>query len=59
MDYNLLNLCIWIDKSKIRWDVLSQNPNAIHLLEQNFGKINWEYLSFNPNAIHLLEQKLD
>jgi exonuclease V gamma subunit len=41
------------------WDMLSRNPNAIHLLEQNPEKINWEYLSGNPNAIHLLEQNPD
>jgi len=38
---------------------LSQNPNAIHLLEQNTDKINWDYLSENSNAIHLLEQNVD
>ena len=35
---------------------LSENPNAIHLLEQNPDKINWSYLSDNPNAIHLLDK---
>ena len=38
---------------------LSQNPNAIHLLEKNIDKINWTYLSYNPNAIHLLEKNID
>lgn len=41
------------------WINLSQNPNAIHLLEQNLDKISWSTLSQNPNAIHLLEQNLD
>ena len=41
------------------WPMLSQNPNAIHLLEQNIDKIDWGMLSSNPNAIHLLEQNLD
>ena len=36
-----------------------QNPNAIHLLEQNPDKIYWPKLSENPNAIHLLEQNID
>ena len=38
---------------------MSENPNAIHLLEQNKDKINWDKLSENPNAIHLLEQNKD
>jgi hypothetical protein len=25
----------WIDVDKINWSSLSENPNAIHLLEQN------------------------
>jgi hypothetical protein len=45
--------------NKIYWDCLSNNPNAIHLLEQNPDKIVWEWLSLNPNAIHLLEQNPD
>jgi len=34
--------------------ILSRNPNAIHLLEQNLDKVSSEGLSQNPNAIHLL-----
>ena len=41
------------------WGILSANPNAIHLLEQNLDRVNWGYLSRNPNAIHLLEQNPD
>ena len=44
---------------KIDWYLLSRNPNAIHLLEQNKDKIVWSHLSLNPNAIHLLEQNKD
>ena len=40
------------------WDILSENPYAIHLLEQNLDKIDWFGLSENPGAIHLLEQNL-
>ena len=36
--------------------MLSRNPNAIHLLENNLEKINWGELSRNPNAMHLLEK---
>jgi hypothetical protein len=51
--YELLD---WIDEEKIDWGYLSENPNAIHLLEKNPKKIDWRYLSDNPNAIHLLEK---
>ena len=47
----------WIDINKINWSFLSDNPNAIHLLENNYDKINWHWLSQNPNAIHLLKKK--
>ena len=47
-----LPMCLldWIDKDKLNWTQLSQNPNAIELLKENPLKINWHYLSFNPNA---------
>ncbi len=38
------------------WFILSSNPAAIHLLENNFEKIDWNMLSENPAAIHLLEK---
>ena len=38
---------------------LSQNQNAIHMLEQNIDKINWTVLNINPNAISLLVQNID
>ena len=41
-----------------RWN-LSENPNAIHLLEKYPDKIDWWHLSKNPNllgAMHLLEK---
>jgi hypothetical protein len=38
---------------------LSENPGAIHLLEQNPDKIDWFFLSKNPNAIDLLKQNPD
>ena len=49
----------WINKDKLDSDMLSVNPNAISLLEQNPDKINWNLLSLNPNAISLLEQNPD
>ena len=50
-----MKLLDWIDVNKLSWGLLSQNPNALNLLEANPDKINWEELSRNPNAIHLLE----
>ena len=46
----------WVDVNKIKWYLLSQNPNAIDLLKENPDKINWDYLSKNPNAIDLLKE---
>ena len=43
----------------IAWCQLSQNPNAISILEKNQNRICWEMLSHNPNAIHLLEKNQD
>jgi hypothetical protein len=54
--YKLLD---WIDIDKLNWEELSENPNAIHLLEQNQDKIDWDNLSRNPNAVFLLEQNQD
>ena len=44
---------------KIDWGILSSNPNAIHLLEQNLDKVDWDGLSINPNAIPILQNNLD
>ena len=55
----MLKLKSFINPTTINWDILSSNPNAIHLLEQNQDKINWLWLSGNSNAIHLLEQNQD
>ena len=49
----------WIPIDKIDWFYLSNNINAIDLLERNFDKIDWFHLSSNENAIHLLEQNID
>ena len=35
--------------------MLSRNPNAIDLLENNQNKIDWDFLASNPNAINLLK----
>ena len=44
---------------KVDWLSLSENPNAIHILEKNLDKVHWWNLSSNINAIHLLENNLD
>jgi len=54
-----MKLLDWLDKSKLDWDGLSKNPNAIPLLERNPEKINWDCLSLNPNGIPLLKKNLE
>ena len=54
-----MELLSWIDINKLNLNKLSENPNAIHLLEANPDKIDWTWLSLNPNAIHLLEENQD
>ena len=49
----------WVDINKLNWHFLSNNKNAIGLLEQNMDKISWYNLSFNENAIYILEQNID
>jgi hypothetical protein len=50
----------WIDKKKLNWSYLSQNPSAIDLLKENTHKIDWSLLSGNPNpdVIKLLEERI-
>ena len=49
----------WIPAHKLYWEWLSQNPEALYLLEMNLDKINWHYVSKNPAAVHLLEANPD
>ena len=49
----------WIPESKLQWWSLSENPNAIQMLEANPDKIHWGMLSLNPAAMHLLEANQD
>ena len=48
-----MKLLDWINKDKIKWRYLSENPNAIHILEQNKNTINWYNLSKNPNIFEI------
>ena len=41
---------------ELNWKILSTNPAAISILEQNQDKINWANLSSNSAAMHLLLQ---
>jgi hypothetical protein len=40
--YELLD---WINPEKLWWDMLSMNPDAVQLLENNPEKIDWHWLS--------------
>ena len=61
VNYNpkFLKLRKLIPIDKVDWYALSNNPNAIHILEKNLDKVSWYWLSDNPNAIHILEKNLD
>ena len=50
-----MKLLDWIPAHKLCWRLLSENPNAIHLLSKNPDAIFIQKLSANPNAIHMLE----
>ena len=39
--------------------MLSANPNAIKILENNKNKIDWFNISKNSNAIHLIEDRVE
>ena len=47
------NLCFShnINNNQINWMRLSENNNAIELLESNMDKILWNYLIYNESAI--------
>jgi len=49
----LYKLLDWIDINELSRYGLSQNPNAIHLLEKNLDKVYWSLLSQNPNIFEL------
>ena len=53
--YELLD---WIDIKNLDFDNLSENPNAIKLLEENPNKINWYYLSSNPSIFEFDYEKM-
>jgi len=56
IEYNLEVYSYLYPSNRICWHRLSQNPNAIHILEKYKSRIDWEGLSCNPNAFHILEQ---
>ena len=53
-----MKLLVWIPLNKLVWDYVSENPDAIHLLEQNMNKINFAYLSKNPSIFELDKKQL-
>jgi hypothetical protein len=49
-DRKYLKLLEWIPVDNIRWYWLSENTNAIHILEKNLDKVDWDALiTINPN----------
>lgn len=46
----------WVPLKLIRWEFLSENPNAIDFLSlpKNRVHINWEFLSENPEAVDFI-----
>jgi hypothetical protein len=56
-------VCVYVSIFKcsndINWNLLSENPYVISILEKNLDKINWLYLSGNLNAIPILEKNID
>jgi hypothetical protein len=32
----------------VNWNILSWNPNAIPILEQNLDKVHWKHIWENP-----------
>ena len=53
-----MKLLDWIDIENLDWKLLSNNINAIDLLEANQDKINWKSLSMNRSdrAIKLFKE---
>jgi hypothetical protein len=48
-----------IESEYIDWEYLSENPNALPLLEKYPEKINWNYASNNFAILSFLEKHLD
>ena len=46
-------------QERLIFQILSCNPNAIPILEQNQDKIDWQDLCTNPSAIHILEKNME
>ena len=49
----------FIVNENVDFEYLSENPNAVHILEKNLDKVDWYGLTQNPNAVYILEQHLD
>ena len=46
-------------KNNIDWNMLMNNPSAIHLLESNIDKTNMYGMAGNKNAMHLIEKAIE
>jgi hypothetical protein len=40
------------------WGYLCKNPNAMHIILNNWDKVEWITFSRNPSAIHIIVQLL-
>ena len=47
--WDYTNFKDFVDIKKIDWMWLSENRNAINILEKNLDKVDWNLLSINPN----------
>ena len=43
----------WINKDKLHWWSLSENSNAMHLLEEEPDNIDWYLLTNNPSIFEI------
>ena len=50
---HLLEEQIEQNPDEINWEYLSENPNAMHLLEKNQDKIDWSKLCRNHSIFKL------
>jgi hypothetical protein len=47
------------DPDTLYWEILSENPGAVPLLERYPERVHWDLLARNPAAIDLLANNLD
>jgi hypothetical protein len=55
----MLKLKSFVRTEYLDWSWLSENVNAIRMLEENMDRVNWYWLSCNLNAMELLKEYPD